>query len=199
MREERTWNVVSLFSPSPFIYRPMGGERRPSTAMGATNEVVTRGAEEWGPSWCIFHEKSRRNPREYSGKHLAPPLVCHYNPTHGRVAREAAKWGRPTCGVGWSLGSSFRAVFRLGDCQVGLTVGMGVLAVFLASYLVVVGPRIRVLTPDWLRVCFFGSMMCHVHMDSCVAACRHVAWCGSYRAHMISCAYLFHPNSKVGK
>jgi hypothetical protein len=46
--------------------------------------------------------------------------------------------------------------------QVGPKVGMRVLAVFLASYLVVVGPWIRVLAPDWSRVCFFGSMMCHV-------------------------------------
>jgi hypothetical protein len=61
--------------------------------------------------------------------------------------------------------------------QVGPKVGMRVLTVFLASYLVVVGPWIRVLAPDWSRVCFFGSMMCHVHVDSCVAAPHHVAWC----------------------
>jgi hypothetical protein len=66
-----------------------------------------------------------------------------------------------------------------------------VLAVFLTRYLVVVGPWIRVLAPDWSRVCFFGSMMCHGHVDSCVATRRHVAWCGSHRFHMISCAYLF--------
>jgi hypothetical protein len=34
-------------------------------------------------------------------------------------------------------------------------VGMGVFALFLARYLVVVGPWIRVLAPDWSRVCFF--------------------------------------------
>jgi hypothetical protein len=54
-------------------------------------------------------------------------------------------------------------------------VGMGVLEVFLASYLVVVGPWIHVLAPDWSRVCFFGLIMCDGHMDSCVAARRHVA------------------------
>jgi hypothetical protein len=76
---------------------------------------------------------------------------------------------------------------------------MGVFTVFLTSYLMVVGPWIRVLAPDWSRVCFFWLMRCHDHVGSCVAARRHVAWCGSHRAHAMSCAYLSHPNSKVGK
>jgi hypothetical protein len=84
--------------------------------------------------------RSCRTLREYSGKHLAPALVRHDKPTRGRAARETAKWGQPTCGVGRSLGSSFRAVFRPGDCQVGPRRVSGVLAVFLASYLLVVGP-----------------------------------------------------------
>jgi hypothetical protein len=75
----------------------------------------------------------------------------------------------------------------------------GVFAVFLARFREEVGPWIHVLAPDWSNVCFLGSMRCHGHVDSCMAARRHVAWCGSHRAHMISCAYLFHPNSKVGK
>jgi hypothetical protein len=76
---------------------------------------------------------------------------------------------------------------------VGPKVGMGVFAVFLACYLVVVGPWIRVLAPDWSEVCFFGSMRCHRHVGACVAARRHVACYGSYRVHMISSAYLSHP------
>jgi hypothetical protein len=52
---------------------------------------------------------------------------------------------------------------------------MGVFLVFLACYLVVVGPWIHVLAPDWLRVCLFGSMRCHGHVGACVAAHRHVA------------------------
>jgi hypothetical protein len=54
-------------------------------------------------------------------------------------------------------------------------VDMRVFALFLARYLVVVGPWIRVLAPDWSRVCFFGSMRCHGHVGACVAARRHVA------------------------
>jgi hypothetical protein len=42
-------------------------------------------------------------------------------------------------------------------------------------------------------------MRCHGHMASCVPAHRHVAWCGSHRAHMMSCAYLSHPSSVVCK
>jgi hypothetical protein len=134
--------------------------------------------------------RSCRTLREYSGKHLAPALVRHDKPTRGRAARETAKWGQPTCGVGRSLGSSFRAVFRPGDCQVGPRRVWGVLAVFLASYLLVVGPWIRVLALDWSRVCFFGSMMCHGHMDSCVVARRHVGLCGTTGPNDILCIYL---------
>jgi hypothetical protein len=42
-------------------------------------------------------------------------------------------------------------------------------------------------------------MRCHGHMRSCVPARRHVAWCGSHRTHMMSCAYLAHPASDVCK
>jgi hypothetical protein len=54
--------------------------------------------------------------------------------------------------------------------KVGLKVGMVVLAVFLAYFRGEVGPWIRVLAPDWLKVCFHGSMRCHGHMGSCVAS-----------------------------
>jgi hypothetical protein len=55
---------------------------------------------------------------------------------------------------------------------------MGVFALFLARYLMVVGPWIRVLAPDWSRAYFFESVRCHGHVGACVAACRHMAWCG---------------------
>jgi hypothetical protein len=89
--------------------------------------------------------------------------------------------------------------FSSSDCQVGPKAGMGVFAVFLSSYLVVVGPWIRVFAPDWSRVCFFGLMRCHGHVGACVAARRHVAWCGSHRAHMMSSEYLSHAGSEVCK
>ena len=36
-------------------------------AMGATYRVVTHGEEEWGPSWCIFHEKELHDPEGIFG------------------------------------------------------------------------------------------------------------------------------------
>jgi hypothetical protein len=49
--------MLCLYShPLPFYLWGNGGERSLEAAMGATNEVVTRGAEEWGPSRCIFHD-----------------------------------------------------------------------------------------------------------------------------------------------
>jgi hypothetical protein len=129
----------------------------------------------------------------YSGRHLALPLVRHDKPTCGRRSKRPQSW------VGRSRGGPNHVGFHPGDCHVGPKVGMGVFTVFLASYLMVVGSWIFVLAFDWSRVCFFGSMRCHGHVDSCVAARRRVSCCRSHRAHMISCAYLFHPNSKVGK
>jgi hypothetical protein len=41
-----------------------------------------------------------------------------------------------------------------------------------------------------------GLMRCHGHMASCVPAHRHMSWCWSHRAHMMSCAYLSHPGSR---
>jgi hypothetical protein len=80
--------------------------------------------------------------------------------------------------------------FRPGDCQVGLKVAMGVFALFLSFYLVVVGLWIRELAPDWSRVCFFGPVRSHGHVGACVTVCRHMAWCGSHRVHMMSRAHL---------
>jgi hypothetical protein len=105
----------------------------------------------------------------------------------------------PQGGVSRSPGGSFRAAFHQGDCQVGPNVGMGVFVVFVAHLHGEVGPWIRILVHDWSKVCFLGSMRCHGHVDSCVTVRRHVAWCGSHQAHVISCAYLLHPNTKVGK
>jgi hypothetical protein len=100
-------------------------------------------------------------------------------------------WGRPI------QSGPDRAGFRPTDCQVGPKVGTGVFALFLACYLVVVGPWICVLASDWSRVCLFGSVRCHGHVGACVAARRHVAWFGSHQVHMMSCAYLSHPGSDV--
>jgi hypothetical protein len=105
--------------------------------------------------------------------------------------------GSAELGIGRRLGSSVRAGFRPGDCQVGPKVGLGVFAAFLARFCGEVGPWIRVL--DWSKVCFFGSMRCHGHMASCVPAHLHVTCCGSHWAHMMSCAYLSHPGSDVCK
>jgi hypothetical protein len=44
-------------SPLSFYLLAKGGRRSPKAAMGATYRVVTRGAEEWGLSSCILHEK----------------------------------------------------------------------------------------------------------------------------------------------
>jgi hypothetical protein len=136
------------------------------------------------PSPSIYRPGS---PRENTPSTPGMPLGSNRETTRGR-------WGTNHFKVGPISGWLLSCRISSSDCQVGPTVGMGVDAVFLASYLVVVGPWICVLAPDWSRVCLFGLMMCHGHMGSCVAACRHVAWCGSHRAHMISCAYLFHPN-----
>jgi hypothetical protein len=122
--------------------------------------------------------RSCRLPGGYSGIHLAPSLAHHDKTTRGRAAREASEWVRLTKGIDWSWGGPDRTGFRPGDCQVGSKVGMGVFALFLARYLVVVGPWIRVLALDWSRVCFFRSVRCHGHVGACVAARRHVAWCG---------------------
>jgi hypothetical protein len=61
---------------------------------------------------------------------------------------------------------------------------MWVFAVFLGHFRGEVDAWICVLAPDWSKVCFLGLMKCHGHMETCVAACRHVALCGSRRAHM---------------
>jgi hypothetical protein len=68
---------------------------------------------------------------------------------------------------------------------------MGVFVLFLASYLMDVGPCIRVLAPDWSRLCF-GLVRCHGHVGSYVAARRHVAWCGwvSPSSHDVLCISL---------
>jgi hypothetical protein len=55
---------------------------------------------------------------------------------------------RPHSGFGQSRGGLDRASFRPGDCQVGPKVRMGVFALFLSRYLVVVGSWIRVLAPN---------------------------------------------------
>jgi hypothetical protein len=83
-------------------------------------------------------------------------------------------------GIGRSWGGTDHAGFHPGDCQVGPKVGMGVFALFRSRYLMGVGPWIRMLAPDWSRVCFFGSVRCHGHVGACVAAHLHVAWCGSH-------------------
>jgi hypothetical protein len=107
--------------------------------------------------------------------------------------------GSAELGIGRPPSSSVRVGFRPSDCQVGPKVDMGLFAVFLARYIMVVVSWIRVLTPNWSRVCLFGSMRCHEHVGACVAARRHVAWCGSHRAHMMSSAYLSHPGFDVCK
>jgi hypothetical protein len=54
-------------------------------------------------------------------------------------------------------------------------VGMGVHAVFLTSYLVVVDPQICVLAPDWSELSFLRSMMC----PSWTPVWQHVSmWAG---------------------
>jgi hypothetical protein len=107
--------------------------------------------------------------------------------------------GSADLGIGRSRGGPDRAGFCPGECQVGPKVGMGVFALFLSSYLMVVGPWIRVLALDWSRVCFFGLVRCHGHVGACIAARRHVAWCGSHQVHMTSCAHLSHPGSDACK
>jgi hypothetical protein len=44
-----------------------------------------------------------------------------------------------------------------------------------------------------------GLMRSHGHMASCVTVSRHMAWCGSHRGHIMSCAYLSYPGSDVCK
>jgi hypothetical protein len=61
MREGRGMGCVSILVPSTSIY---SAKTSPYAALGrhqCTNEVVTRGVEEWGPSWWIFHEKELRD------------------------------------------------------------------------------------------------------------------------------------------
>jgi hypothetical protein len=85
--------------------------------------------------------------------------------------------GSVDLGIDRSQGGPDHAGFRPGDCQVGPKVGMGVSTLFLSRYLMVVGPSILVLAPDWSRVCFFGLVRCHGHVGACVA---HVAtWPGA--------------------
>jgi hypothetical protein len=191
------WCVSFLTHPLIFI-----GQEELPRLLGhhqGTNEVVTCGAEEWGQVGESSMRRSCRLSGRYTGMHLASPLACHDKRTRGRAAQEASRWVRPNWGIGRPRGSSVRISFRLGDCQVVPKVGMGVFAVFLSCYLVVVGPWIRMLAPDWSRVCFFGLMRCHGHVGACVAARHHVAWCGSHRAHMMSNAYLSHTGSDVCK
>jgi hypothetical protein len=106
--------------------------------------------------------------------------------------------GSADLGIGRSRGGPNRISFRPSDCQVSPKVGMGVFVLFLSRYLMVVGPWIRVLSPDWSRV-YFGSVRCHGHVGVCVVAHHHVAWCGSHRVHMMSCAHLSHPGSDLCK
>jgi hypothetical protein len=135
----------------------------------------------------------------FSGMHLSPPLARHDKlNVEGRHERPQDGFVR-TGGSADPRAALFASVSRPGDCQVGPKVGMGVFAVFLTRYLVFVEPWIHVLSPDWSRVCFFGSMRCHGHVDACVAAHHHVAWCGSHWAHMMSSSYLSHPGSDVCK
>jgi hypothetical protein len=65
----------------------------------------------------------------------------------------------------------------------------------------VVGPWILVLN-TWQHLIHqevLGLMRCHGRMASCVPTRRHVAWCGSHWAHMMSCAYLSRSSSDVCK
>jgi hypothetical protein len=39
---------------------------------------------------------------------------------------------------------------------------------------------------DSSRVASHGLMLCHGHMASYVESHRHMVWCGSHQAHMIS-------------
>jgi hypothetical protein len=110
------------------------------------------------------------------------------------LQRERPPYGSAELGMGRSPGSSVHKSFRLGDCQVGPKVGLGLFAVFLAHFYGEVGPWICVLALDWSKVCLFGSMRCHRHVGACVAARRHVAC-----RVILSCAYLFHSSSEVYK
>jgi hypothetical protein len=82
--------------------------------------------------------------------------------------------GSAKLGIDQSPSSSARTGFHPGDCQVGPKVGLGVFAAFLARFCGELGPWIRLLAPDWLMGCFFGSMSCHGHVGAGVATCRHV-------------------------
>jgi hypothetical protein len=82
---------------------------------------------------------------------------------------------RPHSGVSRSRGGPDGAGFCPGSYQVGPNLVMEVFTVFLTCYLMVVGPSIHVLAPYWSKVCFLGSMRCHGHMGTCVAANCHVA------------------------
>jgi hypothetical protein len=88
--------------------------------MGTTNRVVTLGEEEWGSSWCIFHEKELQDPAGIIRQALGT--------TFGS-SRQADVWKSNTRGdkVGSTWVGSERTAFRLGDCQVCLKVGKGCL------------------------------------------------------------------------
>jgi hypothetical protein len=122
--------------------------------------------------------------------------------THGRWARTALRWGRLTCGVGRSRVGSDHATFRLGDCQVGPQCGSRCIG-RLKAVCSGCGPlnpcAEHVAVSISLGSASLQLMRCHVHMESYVLALCHAAWCGFYRAHMRSCAYLSHSGFDVCK